>query len=133
MRKGFTLIEVIVAIGIFGLGVLAILTYFAISTQFVRLSRQTTIAANLAQQVVEENIASSYDLLTPGIGDRVGFAVDEADPYYPYEKRINISLIDENLAPSVTDEGLKKIEVFVYWTGVGGEKNVQMATIVSEK
>lgn len=133
MKKAFTLIEVIVAIGIFGLGVLAILTYFVISIQSVRYARQTSIATNLAQQVIEDKIALSYDSLTPGTSGRVAFSIDPANPYYPYTNQTNISLINSSLAPSGTDVGLKKIEVFVYWAGTGGEKNVQISTVVSSK
>jgi len=133
MKKAFTIIEVIVALGIFGLGVLAILGYFAISTQFVRLARQTTVAANLAQQNSEELTALNYKSLAAGSGMRQNFSTDPADPYYPYQKQINISWIDANLAASAIDTGLKKIDVFIYWQGAGGEKSLQMSTIVSKK
>jgi len=130
---GFTLIEVIVALGIFGLGVLALLGYFAISTQFVRFARQTTIASNLAQQVLEESLEKPYESLTPGAGSKAPFSADPENPYHLYQNQTNISLIDSNLAPSGSDVGLKKIDVFVYWVGVSGETNVHLSTVVSSK
>lgn len=133
MKKGFTIIEVVIAIGIFGIAVLGIMGYFALSTQFVSYARQTTIASNLAQEVVEETIAQPYDSLTVGNGTRIAFSTDSTNPYYAYQKQLNISYVNSDLSTSATDLGLKKIEVFVYWQATSGEKNVQMATLLSKK
>jgi len=132
-RKAFTLIEVIVAIGIFGLGVIAVLSYFVISTQFARFARQTTVASNLAERTIEESISLSYNSLTPVIGTRTTFTNDPASQYALYEKQVNVSLVNSGLAPSGTDVGLKKIEVWVYWPTSFGEKNVNLTTIVTAK
>lgn len=133
MKSGFTIIEVIVAIGIFGFGVLAVLTYFVLSTQFVRLARQTTMASNLAQQVMEENIALSYDSLLPGQSAKTPFSADSENPYSFYQYQTNISLIDSTLNNSANDAGLKKVDVTVFWNALQDEKSVHLSTVVTEK
>lgn len=132
-RHGFTLIEVIVAIGIFGIGVLAIIGFYAISVQAIRNSRQVTTATALAQGIIEEKIAEPYDSLIVGEGLKEAFSTDSADPTYLYQKKVDISLINQDLAASGTDLGLKKIDVYVYWQGPSEEKKVQLSTITIQR
>lgn len=131
MKRAFTLVEVIVAIGIFGLGVLGLAGFFAASAQTTRVARFTTTATNLAQGVIEEEISKSYDELATSA--KMRFSEDDNNPFYPYWKQVNVSLIDSDLASSATDVGLKKIDVFVYWPEGSVEKNMQMSTVVSKQ
>lgn len=132
-RAAFTLIEVIVAIGIFGIGVIAIIGYYAVSVQASRNSRQLTTATFLAQGLIETNISESYDALTPGTGTKQAFTTNPADPAYPYQREVDISLIDQNLAVCATDVGLKKIDVYTFWQSPTGEKKVQLSTIIAKR
>lgn len=133
MKKGFTLTEVIIAIGVFGIGVLGVSGFFATTSQTIKVGRFTSTASNLAQGVIDEELAQSYDALTVETGTKTRFSADSADPFYNYQKQVNISYIDSNLNNSGTDLGMKKIEVFVYWQDGGTERNVQMATIMTKK
>ena len=131
--KGFTLIEVIIALMIFAIGVLGILNFFLFSTKSIRVARQTTTASNLAQGIIEEEFSKSYDELTPAVGAKIRFSSDPVNPFYNYQKQINIGLIDSNLSSSLTDIGLKKIDVIIYWQDQTNEKNLQISTIKSKK
>jgi len=133
LGRAFTIIEIIVAIGIFGIGVLGIAGFFVASSQTVRLASNTTIASNLASGSIDEEFAKSYDELTPGTGTKTRISTDQSSPFYNFQKQINISLIDSNLAASATDVGLKKIDCIVYWQEGGNEKNIQMSTIKSKR
>jgi Tfp pilus assembly protein PilV len=133
MKKAFTIIEAIVALGIFGLGVLAVVSFFIYSSQFTRLARQTTISSNLVEQTMEETIALPYSSLIPATGSRTRFSSDQSSPYYSYEKQINITLVNSSLANSATDVGLKKINVLVFWQAGTQEKSVELATVVGSK
>lgn len=133
MKKAFTIIETLVALGIFAVAVLAILGYYIYTIQVVRNARQLTTATFLNQGLIEEAVSEPYDSLTVETGAKTAFTTDPANSTYPYTKQINVSLIDMNLNASVTDLGLKKIDCFVYWQGLGSEKKVQISTIVSRK
>jgi len=132
-NKGFTIVETVVAIGIFGIGVLAIVGFYALSAQAVRNSRQVTTATFLAQGVLEETIAEPYDTLTTGTGTKQAISTDPTNAAYPYQKKVDITLIDQNLAVSGTDVGLKKIDAYIYWQGQNGEKQVQISTVVTQR
>lgn len=131
-KLGFTIIETVVAIGIFGIGILAIIGFYAASAQAVRISRQVTTATFLAQGLIEETMPESYDALTPIIGNKTAYSTDPTNPNFLYQKKMDITLIDQNLAASTTDLGLKKIDAYVYWQGPTGEKQVQITTIKSQ-
>lgn len=132
-KKGFTIIETIVAIGIFGIGILALLGFYTYSSQVVRFARQTTVASNLAQGLVEQTISEPYDTLTVGESAKETFSIIPTDSSYGYSKQTKISLIDQNLNASDTDVGLKKIDCTVYWQSNWTEKNIQVSTIVTRR
>jgi prepilin-type N-terminal cleavage/methylation domain-containing protein len=132
-EKGFSMIEVITAMGIFGIAILSLAAFFAISSRTIRTARNMTTATNLAQEAADEKISLAYDSLTPGAETRTRFSSDESSPFYDFEKQINISLIDQNLSSSVTDVGLKKVDCAVYWQEGTDEKSLQISTIISQK
>lgn len=133
IKKGFTLVEVVVAIGVLTIGVLGVSGFFAYSSKISRSSSNTSIASNLTSGLIDEEIAKSYEELAPGNGAKVKISTDPANPFYNFSKQINISLIDSNLAASATDLGLKKIDVIVSYQEGSSEKNVQMSTIKTRR
>lgn len=133
MRKAFTIIELLVAIGIFGLAAIGIGGYFAYSGKIIRSARTTTIASNLAEGVLEEQLNFPYGELAVGTSAKTRIAETQTDPFYNYQKQVTVSLIDSDLANSATDVGLKKIQVAIYYTEGTSEKNVQLATVKSER
>jgi len=133
MKKAFTMVEILVALGVFAIGVLGIFVFFATSAQIGRLASNTSIATNLASGIIEEEFSKSYDELNPGTGDRTHISPDQSNPFYKFEKQETVTWIDIDLNTSATDEGLKKIEIFVYWKENGKEKNVQVSTIKTER
>lgn len=126
--RGFTIVEILVAITVFTIGVLGVSGFFATSTNVTRSANNTTTASNLAEGMLDNQLAKSYDELPAGNGVKTDFSNVSSDPYHNYSYQINISLIDQNLAAS-SDVGLKKIDVFVYWMEGTKEKNVEMSTI----
>jgi Tfp pilus assembly protein PilV len=132
-KKAFTIVEVVVAIGVLLVGVLGVATFFAYSTKIVRTASDTSIASNLAQGILDQENAQSYDQLTPGTGMQTRISTDPNSPFYKFQKQININLIDQNLALSTTDVGLKKIDVYISYPEGNTTKNVQMSTIKAKK
>lgn len=133
MKRGFTIIEIVVAIGVLTIGVLGVAGFFATSPMLTRSASNTSVAANLAQGALDEALSASYDELTPGTGNKVKISEDSNNPFYNFSKQRNISLVDLNLAPSATDVGLKKIDVIIYYQEGGSEKNVQMSTLKTQR
>lgn len=133
MKKAFTLVEVVVAIGVLAIGVLGVASFFAYSTRITRSASNTSVGANLASGVLDEENAKSYDELSPGTGTKDRFSTNQTDPFYKFQKQINITLIDSNLADSPTDLGLKKIDVFIFYQEGSGEKTIQMSTIKTKR
>lgn len=129
MKKAFTIIEVIVALTVFTVGILGVEAYFATASRLTSAASHMSTASNLAQGIIDTELAYSYDELIPGTSTKDQFNT----PFNNYRKQITISLIDGNLNPSVTDVGLKKIVVNVYYQQGGAEKNVQMATIQTKR
>jgi prepilin-type N-terminal cleavage/methylation domain-containing protein len=77
--RGFSLLEVLVATTIVAVGVTALAQVVAIATHTQRHSRQSTAAAVLAQEKIEELLARDAGTLSPSPGDAlehdvVGFA-----------------------------------------------------------
>jgi len=132
-KNGFTIIETLVAIGIFGIGILALAGYYAFTAHTQQLARQITTATNLAQGILDKSIAEGYDSIIIGTGEKENYSSDLNNPYQGYQKQINVSLVDSNLNQSTIDLGLKKIDCFVYWETAGQPKRVQVTTIISTK
>lgn len=131
IQKAFTLVEVIVAIGVLTIGVLGIATFFAFSTRIARSASNTSIASNLAQGVLDEQTAKSYEELTSVA--RTDYTSDTSSPLNKFQKQIDVSLVDSNLAVSETDIGIKEITVHIYYDESGSEKSVEIATIKAKR
>lgn len=130
--NAFTMVEIIVAIAVLAIGVVGVSYFFAGSTGITRSASNTSVAANLGQGVIDEELVKSYDILSVGSGTKTQFSTDPANSFYNFSWQINISLIDQNLNSSVDDIGLKKIDVIIYWNEGSSEKSVQFSTIKEE-
>ena len=112
-RKGFSLIELVAAMAIFSMSVLACLELYSISLQSAGDSVAYTQAVFLAQGVMEETMAESY--LTAGSDS------GEFGPNYP--EHAWEMVIEE------TDEtGLMDLELTVRWTVRGRAKSYILVT-----
>lgn len=62
-QKGFTLIEVLLAIFILEIGLLGIAGFYASSIKIIKTARNETTASNLASGLLDEELAIAYDNL----------------------------------------------------------------------
>lgn len=122
---GFTLLEVLIAVFILELGLLGIAGFYASSFKIIKTARNETIAANLASGVLDEQLAVSYD----NIHSIERAPYSSSGLFSNWDKKVDITYVDENLAEQPGDTGMKKILVTVYWQEVTGEKSFQTATI----
>lgn len=131
--KGFSLIEVLVALTIFGFCTLAVVGYFVYAEKANRISKDTTTATNLGQALLDQSLDIPYNDLTVQSGAKTNYSSDTSNPFYRFSKKTDISLINSNLEPSGSDVGLKKIDIYIYWQEGSSERNIQLSTIKARR
>lgn len=113
---GFTLIEVLVAIAIISVGILALGANTTSISRSNRLSANTTIAVNLAQEKIEEVKAQTafangtFTDTPPGPAGNV------------FTRALVIS--------DSPEAGLKQVDVTVTWIEYGAARSVALSTYV---
>lgn len=115
-KRGFTLLEVLVTIVLLSAGAVFLLEAFAIGTFAGGDNENTLIAANLAQEKIEQFRNVSY-------GSVVAEAKAAVTSFTFFEREVTVS---------TPQTGLKLVTVKVYWTPKGGEQNITLVTYVSD-
>ncbi len=134
ISSGFTVIEVVIAISILIIGILAVMQLFPQGLSISRLSKQMSVANNLAQAKIEEVIAKHYDDIGTGIIETRGkIDSDPQSQFYIYERQTEVDLIDADLNDSLEDIGFKKITVYIWWQEKDQEKNITLRRILTKK
>jgi len=127
---GFTLLEVLVAMTIFSIGVLGLAqVQFAASANNVQ-SRLTSTAASLASDRLEEAIyGPSFDAITTGNFPTEEYgAVDAGNPRYATFRR-TVAIQDSlDIAGRVS---MKTVQVRVTWHALHGDRNVELMSRVA--
>ena len=119
-EKGFTLLEVLVAIVLLVVGVAVLVGLFSNALIGSSDAENTTIAMNLIQGRMEEirNLGFSNIIPEPKV-DVSGFP--------GFQRKVSID--DPEGDPTVND--LKQVTVTVYWIFKGNEVNISAVTYVS--
>jgi len=115
-KKGFTLIELMVAIAILGIASIGIFQAFSVGFQSMADAKYRTVATNIAQEKLEE----------------VKNSVKVAYPYYSVETQvISDTTYTVIVATNSQEDNLEQVYVTVSWHDrQGNEKNVQLETLV---
>ena len=114
-KRGFTLLEVLIAVVLFIVGVIVIMGLFG--TGFIASFNieKDAVAVNLAQQELEETRNCAF-----------GSIADEAKEDIPgftgFQRELNQDTIETNL---------KQVTVIVYWTSKGEEISVSLTTYIT--
>lgn len=134
IRKGFTLIELILAIFVLEIGLLGVASFYMYSSGVTKLARQETTASNLAIGLLDEQLSLSYLSLAVGHGTPVPYSNNPASPFVNYQKKVDVAYLDAYLAEtySLPDTHMKKIVITIYWTYNNEEKNYQIASIKTD-
>jgi type II secretory pathway pseudopilin PulG len=133
-QEAFTIIEVLIAIFILTVGIIAVLHLFPLGANLQNASQMASISSQLGQAKMEEIISLSYNEISPGtFQESYGF-----NPAFPYHKRETvISFFDPDNPgiPPAEDLGIKKIEVTVFWDSPFSlvEKEVKIATLIAKR
>jgi prepilin-type N-terminal cleavage/methylation domain-containing protein len=127
-RKGFTFIELILAILLFSFGIISVMQVFPLNRRLLSQSAMQTQASFLAQEQMERVRTRSYSELTVGQYEPRAFLPGTMGAFAAqFERNTVVTLIDGNHQVSFTDVGLKRITVTVYWT----ERNVNRTYVLT--
>jgi Tfp pilus assembly protein PilV len=122
-QEGASVVEIMVALVIFGIGVVAALRMLPESSARTTGSRNRTIAVNLAQEKIEE-------LMAEGFKDAELTAGDHDDPGNPLNNHFNRSW-------SITDDtpvvDMKLISVTVNFPAAGADSVATLRTYKSSR
>lgn len=151
-RAGVTLTELMVAVAIMSVGVLALVGSFANIQRSMQLSKSKTLAANLAQEKLHIVMQQPYYQVIPtpsssGVDVTVTPNVPYDDTYFPaedilqggvtYRRLTYIQVVQEDsgalqvLAPETPDTGMRLITVTVLWTEGGARKKLSLSSVLA--
>lgn len=128
---GFSLIEVLIAVFILLIGILAVLTMFPFGSQLARYSKMATTATQLAQEKIEEMVSKSY----ADISSEPEQAVPA--PFNIYLRKTDVACFDPNgaISPDCPDIGIKEVKVTVSWPSPFNisSQEVELFTLISRR
>jgi type IV pilus modification protein PilV len=133
-EKGFSLIEILIAITVFAIGILAVGKMQITAIKGNSFANDLTTATTLAQDRMEKLICLSYiddDLLDTNGNDDTGLDADAnatADHKY-VDGRYNIFW---NIATDYPISNTKEIRVIIRWTDKGAPKKVSITSMKAD-
>lgn len=117
MKKGFTLLEMLVTIVLLTAGIVSILRMMSMGMFADTDAENATIALYLAQEKMEEiKDASSYANIDTFAEAQTALTGDYAD----FDREVTVS------------GGPKQVNVIVYWTTKGDELNVDLVSLFED-
>lgn len=125
MSKGITIIEALIAVFILTVGIVAVLYMFPLGSRVAKSGQMITVAVELGQGKMEEEISKSYSQLTTGtVTENYGEIFD----FGSYKRVTEISYYEGKA-------GIKKIEIAVYWKSPFGitEKNINLISLIVKR
>jgi len=126
-QKGFTFIEIVAAIAILAVGILAILTLFPVGIESSKKAAVRTKAALLGEMKMEEQRATkTFDQLSDIA--KTTFTATE-DPEQNYQYTVTVTEAPKAYAPGSTDPNLKKVVVSVFWPAKESDEKKQQQMV----
>ena len=119
-EKGFSLLEVIVALAIMAGGFLAVLNLFSGSVRSVDFSGQYLKAVTLANSKMNE-----LEILNFAVDDQTGIFKNEEN----YRWQLDIAPYDSDLNDEKSNIQLQKVLLRVLWNNNGNPRKVELATL----
>ncbi|MCP4246508.1 MAG: prepilin-type N-terminal cleavage/methylation domain-containing protein [bacterium] len=139
---GFTLVELLVAMAILGIGILSVGKMFIFSQQHAGYGREETMAVTLAQEIREKILSDNYDDLIT-IYDGVDTAVPGSitTPCTIWAGHVSaglgasgrglVQVLDHNQDPEIVD-GMVTVVITMSWQETGRTQDAVMRFSVSK-
>lgn len=134
-KTGFSLIEGLVAISIAAVALIAIISAFPLVLKSNKRTELESMASTYAKAKIEILLTTSYDEINTGtVEARARLSADPQNPAYNFERQTIVQLVDSNLNQTVTDIGLKKIVVTVYWkNNLSANNTLTITSLTAQK
>ena len=127
-KPAFTLVELLVSIGLLALLTFGVASLFPRGVGLVQRASSITAAASLAQAQLEIILTQPYESVSTGSYEARHFVTGA------FERQTVVSYVDPTtLATSSSNLGLKRVEVTVYYPSTFGEKTIIISTLIPEK
>jgi type IV pilus assembly protein PilV len=121
--RGFTLLEVLVAIALLAVGLLGMATLVGSIINYNQLAQHVTTATTLAQDRIEELKNTGYDNIAEGSSTEANIdALGDAGGVYNRSTEVDEDAVFQNT---------KTVEVTVSWDWKGNTHNVVLNTIIA--
>lgn len=112
-----SLVETMVALLILMVAFIGLISSFPFSQTIVKTAENSTKAAYLAQDKLEQLLALNYDNIPVGtVEAKQRLSADSSNYLYYFQRQTTVSYLDGDWQTSVSDTGMKKISVTVYYT-----------------
>lgn len=136
-KRGFSLVEVIISLSVFTLGMLAVLEVTSRSQSLSAMTITRTRAALLAQEGVELAASVSYDSLTVGTYLNEPNLTTIGSDFTPFSRTVTVQYVDSALNIIQTDKGMKLVTSTINWTTAAHDvtklpKTYSITTIVDD-
>lgn len=122
-QKGIGLVEIIIAMLIFAIGITAAIRTLPESNTATTRSRNLTVATNLAQEKIEE-------LMGTPVNDAALSAGSHGDPLNPIERIFNRTW---NVTDNVPLTDMKQVTVTVNYTSGNKDNSVTLTTYLTSR
>jgi len=130
---GFTLIETLIALSVFAIGIVGVSQVFPEGLKMARESKKTSVASYLAQSKIEEIVGQNFNDIKDTIEARHHVTSEPGSVYYQYERETIWHYVNSDLDETDNITDLKKITTTVYWQEDGIEESFQIATLITIK
>lgn len=130
-KNGFTLIEVLVAVFIMGLGLLSIETSIGVQYYFINQNRESTLATLAAQEVIENIRGMDFDsIITADLNTKFNNVNDSRPKALSYlsTPSINVSR-DQDVYNDY--KNIQRISVIISWDSSGKTLQRSLFTLVT--
>jgi prepilin-type N-terminal cleavage/methylation domain-containing protein len=134
-QTGMSLLEIMVSLSILAVTFIALMQSFPLTLSINKTSENATKASYLAQEKLEELNSLGYGNIAVGtIETKHRLSSAQNNYLYYFQRQTLVNYVDGNLQDSVSDTGLKKISVTIYYTNALSktEKNYSTVTLISQ-
>ena len=129
-NRAFTLMEVVIALAITSISLLALLRLHLVSTVLADTAELTSQAVLLADGKIAEALAEDY----PNLGVTRGI-VQHGGISFQWQREITDTYLSQfsSLNPDLSGKGLRKISVNIRWKNGLANKYLNMSTYVADR